>query len=280
MRRLRNIYLLALALHGIPAFADSLTDRVLAAFNQQDPKLQATAKSDDEIHLTTSIGPLTVYLDRVRGECRKRPDDCGATVAQLVTATLATSSSPDSMKFDPEQLYPVVRPLTGLQAMQATIGGDITRLFVSRPYISGAVLLYAIDTPTAVRFVNASDLKHSGLTIEDLDRIALAHVARLAPPKLEQMRGAPGLWASISNDGYGTSRLFDPKFWDTLETRAGGPVAVALPTRDWLLAARLDDPTAIAQLRGVAARIVAGEPTAVTSALVRRDGQSWVEVSP
>jgi uncharacterized protein YtpQ (UPF0354 family) len=128
--------------------------------------------------------------------------------------------------------------------------------------------------------VNASDLKHSGLTIEDLDRIALAHVARLAPPKLEQMRGAPWLWASISNDGYGTSRLFDPKFWDTLETRAGGPVAVALPTRDWLLAARLDDPTAIAQLRGVAARIVAGEPTAVTSALVRRDGQSWVEVSP
>jgi hypothetical protein len=137
VRRLRNIYLLALALHGIPAFADSLTDRVLAAFNQQDPKLQATAKSDDEIHLTTSIGPLTVYLDRVRGECRKRPDDCGATVAQLVTATLATSSSPDSMKFDPEQLYPVVRPLTGLQAMQATIGGDITRPFVSRPWPLG-----------------------------------------------------------------------------------------------------------------------------------------------
>jgi hypothetical protein len=92
--------LLALALHGIPAFADSLTDRVLAAFNQQDPKLQATAN-------------------------------------QLLTATLATSSSPDSMKFDPEQLYPVVRPLTGLQSMQATIGGDITRPFVSRPWPLG-----------------------------------------------------------------------------------------------------------------------------------------------
>jgi uncharacterized protein YtpQ (UPF0354 family) len=280
VRRLRHIYLLALALHGVPAFADSLTDRVLAAFNKQDPKLQATAKSDDELHLTTPIGPLTVYLDRVRAECRKRPEDCDATVNQLVTATLATSSSPDSMRFDPEQVYPVVRPVAGVQAMQATIGGDITRLFVSRPYISGAVLLYAIDTPKAVRFVNASDLTHAGLTLEALDQIAVAHVARLAPPKLEQMRGAPGLWASISNDGYGTSRLFDPKFWDALETRAGGPVAVALPTRDWLLAARLDDPTAMTQLRAVAARIVAGEPTAVTSALVRRDGQSWTEVSP
>jgi hypothetical protein len=44
-------------------------------------------------------------------------------------------------------------------------------------------------------------------------------------------------------DGYGTSRLFDSKFWDTLETQAGGPVAVALPTLDWLLAARPDDPS-------------------------------------
>jgi len=77
-----------------------------------------------------------------------------------------------------------------------------------------------------------------------------------------------------------TSRLFDSKFWDALETKAGGPAAVALPTRDWLLAARLDDPEATARLRTVAARIVAGEPTAVTSALVRRNGQSWTEVPP
>jgi hypothetical protein len=34
------------------------------------------------------------------------------------------------------------------------------------------------------------------------------------------------------------------------------------------------------EMNDVAARIVAGEPTAVTSALVRRDGQSWAEVSP
>jgi uncharacterized protein YtpQ (UPF0354 family) len=201
-RRLLHICFLALALHGVGAFADSFTDRVTAAFNQKDPKLQAT------------------------------------------------------------------------------IGADSARMFVSRPYISGAVLLYAIDTPRAIRFVNASDLEHSGLTLDALDKIALSHVSRLAPLTFSQMNGAPGLWAGIASDGYGTSRLFDPKFGDTLEARAGGPVAVALPTRDWLLAARLDNPQAIAKLRAVAARIVAGEPTAVTSALVRRNGQSWTEVPP
>jgi len=94
------------------------------------------------------------------------------------------------------------------------------------------------------------------------------------------MREMPGLWAGIAHDGYGTSRLFDPKLWEALEAQAGGPVAVALPTRDWLLAARLDDAQAIARLRTIAARIVAGEPTAVTAALVRRDGESWIEVPP
>lgn len=233
MRRLWHLCFLTLALHGVCAFADSFTERVIAAFNEKDPKLQATAKSDDEIHLTTPIGPITVFLDRVRRECQKRPETC-----------------------------------------------DAARMFVSRPYISGAVLLNAIDTPRAIRFVNASDLEHSGLTIDALDKIAFSHVSRLAPLKFSPMSGAPELWAGIAGDGYGTSRLFDPKFWDTLEAQAGGPVAVALPTRDWLLAARLDNSQAIAKLRTIAARIVAGEPTAVTSALVRRDGQSWIEVPP
>lgn len=279
IRHLLYICLLAVALNTAPVFADSLTDRVAAAFNQEDSKLQATIKSDNEIHLTTPIGPITVFLDRVRGECQKRPDGCDAAIKQLISATTATTASSDTMKFVPENIYPVVRPVGALQAMQATTGTDVAKMFVSRPYISGAVLLYAIDTPRAVRFVNASDLEHAGLTIDTLDKLALSHVSRLPPLRFEQMGGARGLWAGIASDGYGTSRLFDPKFWNVLEAQAGGPVAVALPTRDWLLAARLDDPQAIAELRRVAARIVAGEPTAVTSALVRRDGQSWIEVS-
>jgi uncharacterized protein YtpQ (UPF0354 family) len=278
--RLRQILFVVLALDCVCASADSLTDRVTAAFNHENPKLQATIRSDDEIRLTAPIGSLSVFLDRVRGECQKRPEDCDATIKNLVTSTAATVNLPDGMKFNPDNVYPVVRPENGLRAMQATIGDEVKSAFVSRPYISGAVLLYAIDTPKAVRFVSARDLEQAGLTVEALDRIALAHVSRLSPVKFQKMDEAPGLWIGILKDGYGTSRLFDPKFWDTLEALAGGPVAVALPTRDWLLAARLDDPAAISRLRTIATRIVAGEPTAVTSALVRRDGLSWSEVTP
>jgi uncharacterized protein YtpQ (UPF0354 family) len=278
--QLRQLVILTLTLHGASALADALTDRVAAAFNQEDPKLQATIKSDDEIHITAPIGSVSVFLDHVRGECAKRPNDCDAIVKRFAQATVASARGPDAMKFDADNLYPVIRAADTLRAMTGTLGDKVASTFVSRPYISGAVLLYAIDTPAAVRFVSQSDLEHAGLTLDDLDKLAVSHVSRLPPLHVQPLDRAPGLWTALATDGYGTSRLFDPAFWDTAEARAGGAVAVALPTRDWLLFARLDDPAAISRLRVLAGRVVAGETHAVTASLVRRVGKSWIEVLP
>jgi uncharacterized protein YtpQ (UPF0354 family) len=262
--------------HGNASFADSLTDRVALAFNHEDSKLNATIKADNEIHLTTPNGPLTVYLDRMRQECSQRPVDCNSIVRSFVESTTSTFAQPDTLAFNAENVYPVVRPANTVNAL----GSAVAKLFVSRPYISGAVLLYVIDLPKAIRFVTPNDLESAGLTVDALDKLAVAHVARLRPIRIAPVPRSPGLWSAIANDSYGTSRLFDPTFWDALEARAGGPVAVALPTRDWLLAARLDDAQAIAGLRTLAARIAASEATAVTSSLVRRNGQGWSEVPP
>jgi uncharacterized protein YtpQ (UPF0354 family) len=277
---LRPLLIFTLALHATASLADALTDHVAAAFNQEDPKLQATIKSNDEIHITAPIGSVSVYLDHVRAECSKRPNDCDSVVKRFVQATVASARGPDALKFDANNIYPVVRAADTVRAMKGTLGDKVTSTFVSQPFVSGAVLLYAIDMPTAVRFVSQSDLEHAGLTLEALDKLAASNASRLPSIHMEPLDRAPGLWTALATDGYGTSRLFDATFWDTAEARAGGAVAVALPTRDWLLFARLDDQAAISRLRALAARVVAGEPYAVTSSLVRRDGKSWVEVLP
>jgi uncharacterized protein YtpQ (UPF0354 family) len=280
MALLRWILFAGLALYCAGASADALTDRVAAAFNHADPKLRPKIKADDEIQLSSPRGSFQVFLDRVRAECQKQPDTCDGTIENLVSATLATVGQPEAMAFDPDNVYPVVRPESTVQAMQASTGGKSKDTFVSRPYISGALLLYVVDAPRAVRFVNSSDLNRAGMTVDALNTLAFTHVSRLPTAHFQKMEEAPGILAAIFNDGYGTSRLFDPIFWDSAEAAAGGPVAIALPTRDWLLAARLDDAKAMARLRKLAGQIVAGESTAVTSALVRRDGQGWSEVPP
>jgi uncharacterized protein YtpQ (UPF0354 family) len=278
-KRWSTLFFLVVAIHGVCALADPLTDRVVAAFKQGDPKLAVTVKTDDELHLRMATGSeVTVFLDRTRGQCRQQPEHCDTVIEQLVSGMAASAGSPAAMKFDPENVYPVVRPADSLRGTQAAAGGNADPTFVSRPYMSGAIILYALDTPKALRFVGMSDLEHAGLAVDSLDKLARSHVQRLIHLQLEKVKGAPGLWEGIAKDGYGTSHLFDPNFWDEVEAAAGGPVAIALPTRDWILAARLDDPQSIARLRVIAKRIVAGEPTAVISALVRRDGESWTEV--
>jgi hypothetical protein len=108
-RRYVRLAILTLVLHSTASLADALTDRVAAAFNQEDPKLQATIKSDDEIHLTAPIGSLSIFLDHIRAECTKRPNDCDSLVKQFVQSTVASARVPDAMKFNADNVYPVIR---------------------------------------------------------------------------------------------------------------------------------------------------------------------------
>lgn len=269
-----------LALQSTAAFADAFTNRVAAAFGREDPKLRATVRADDEILLTGPAGELSVFLDHVRAECTKRPDSCDSAIQGFVKNVATAAEMRELTAFNTENIFPIIRPDDAGPSMKPIVGEDPTKLFVSRPYISGAVLMYAIDTPKALRFVNAGDLGKAGLTLQALDKIAMSHVSKLPPVDIQPMEGARGLWTALANDGYATSRLFDPKFWDALESHVGGPAAVALPTRDWILAVRLDDAEAMTRLRSLARRVVAGEPRAVTASLVRRDGAGWAEIPP
>lgn len=78
-----------------------------------------------------------------------------------------------------------------------------------------------------------------------------------------------------ANDGLGTARVFDAALWQKLEAAAGGPVAMAMPTRDWVFFARADNTQALATLRALLGRVVRGEPYAVSAAVMVRNGAGW-----
>lgn len=197
------------------------------------------------------------------------------------TAVLAdgpADQTPDRGAIKPEKIFPVVRPVSELESLKAAASDIPAKQIVARPYITGAVLMYAIDTPGSSRFVASGDLQKAGLTPEALDKTAMSNAARLPRVEIQPMAGAPGFVTVETRDASATSRLFDSKFWDSLEARVGGPAAVALPTRDWILAVRLDDAESVRRLRMVSRRIFAGEAQPVTASLVRRDGAGWGEI--
>jgi uncharacterized protein YtpQ (UPF0354 family) len=141
---------------------------------------------------------------------------------------------------------------------------------VSHPFTGDSAVLYAMDCPRTIRFASAEDIEKRGLSEECLQAIAMSNAARLDAVKITVVPNGNGLLAAITQGG----------FVQALERMAGGPVVVAVPTRDWTLAAKADDAAAVHALRNLAGRVFHGEPYSVTASLVHLDGKAWQEVLP
>lgn len=264
-----------------PVFAATIVERLRDAFARTAPQLRPELHGDDGVVLhMPKGGTVTVYADAVEAECSHNADQCDQAIDKFSATTASVVTQERDVALTESNVYPVVRSAQMLNSL-----GDPSRLgpdkgAISRPFSTDSIVLYAVDSPNALRFAVGMDLKKQGLSEERLQAIAKANVGRLPPVKVSVMPNSNGLVAALTQDGYGTSRLFDVNFVQLLERTAGGPVIVAVPTRDWILAVKADDPAAVARLRDVAGRIFRGERYAVTADLIRWDGNAWQVVPP
>lgn len=272
--------LFALSLLPGEVRADWLEEKVRAAFGEYAPELQVRIEGRDELKLKVGDGEQIVFLDNLRKSCQARPGECDLDIDNFVRRTANTARNEDLSRLPKDKVFPVLRSDGRLREMQQLAANNPGQKLAGRPIVPGIALLYVVDLPDSFRFVMQHDLDDSGLSAEQLYAAAAANVARLETPEVEKLEGTRGLVGVFASDGLGSSRLFDDSFWSELERQAGGPVAVAAPARGWILAARLDDRPALAELRDLAERIVEAEPYAISATLFRRDGVFWREVRP
>lgn len=267
--------LMALMLSAGVCHADDLTEKVLQTFRKQASELRVTAKTDDELQVTGRKGPLTVYLFNVRTACASNKDRCDDEVLTFVRHIASVASADQSADaFVGEKLYAVLRN-AGFGKRAAETVKEPNKQLVVLPFVDSIEVLFVVDGEKAVRFVNRDDMVGAGLTEKTLLELASRNAARLPQLKYEPIEGMSGLYVMLANDGLGTSRAFDPALWEKLEAKAGGPVAMAVPTRDWVLFTRADQPELVAKLRTLAGRIARGEPYPVSGAVMARDGNGW-----
>lgn len=263
------------------ATPDTIPERLRDAIARIAPQLRPELQKDRgiKIHGGSKSGG-TVYADNVEKACAQEPDHCDEAIQGFATSITASLTETENLVPTASNLFPVVRSIGLVRSMSEAAHADPDKALVSQAFTADSVVLYAIDTPNAMRFASALDLKKQGISAERLEAMAAANIGHLAPVKVEAMPNSNGIVAMIAQDGYATSRLFDPDFIKALEQTAGGPVVVAVPTRDWILAVKADDVAAVQKLRDVAARIVRGQPYSVTADLVRWDGKTWQPVPP
>src|SRR6267378_1594042 len=92
------------------AFADSFTEKVVAAFQKAASDLTVTIKEHNELQIQTPTGPLTLYLDNIRAACTSKSTNCDAELESFVGRTVSVARLGDEGKtFTPEKVFLVLR---------------------------------------------------------------------------------------------------------------------------------------------------------------------------
>ncbi len=136
------------------------------------------------------------------------------------------------------------------------------------------VVVYAIDTPSNIAYLNPDELEGLGVQRDELRALAVRNLRGLLPG-IEVHRG--DLVNMITADGnYEASLLLFVDLWERERGKLRGEPVAAVPARDLLLFADSANADAVAQLKQLAAKIRAEATYALTDRLfVLREGR-WL----
>ncbi len=152
-------------------------------------------------------------------------------VAGLV---LAGDDAPGADQLSPvrELILPILKP-----AEYARPDGPAASL-VSRPWLRGLIVCYAIRGGKTLRFVLEADRARWGVDGQALHELALRNLEHMPwPDRLPDPRGGPGkpLVMFASGDGLNATRLLDPRLHRLLAPVLGSPFLAGAPDRDTLV---------------------------------------------
>lgn len=205
-----------------------------------------------------------------QGESPKRRDD----LIDRFVASFAEAAK--GLERSPEAIIPVVKDrawLAEIEASMRQMGGE-GQDKVYEHLNDDLVVVYAIDTPSNIAYLNPEELVRLGVEREALRALAVRNLRGLLPG-IEVQRGEK--LNMITADGnYEASLLLFSDLWEREREKLRGEPVAAVPARDLLLFADSADADAVAQLRQLAAKMRQEAAYSLTDRLfVLREGQ-WL----
>jgi uncharacterized protein YtpQ (UPF0354 family) len=211
-----------------------------------------------------------VHLDNLM---RALDSDRMARAAQLgrFLASVQDSAATETIGApDRQRLLPLVKDVLFLAALQQM--ADQSRSLY-RPLCGDLVVLYVLDSPESVRYVDARVLADLGLSAAAAPRVALDNF-RARPPAYEWE--IDGALRHLRADGtYEASFLLLPEMWNELAAELGGEPLVAVPARGELAVA-LNSSQNAETLRAWAHEVSENAPYAMTDGLIVWRHGAWV----
>ena len=253
-------------------FTEEVARRVRLAAPQVD--VQVVNALELGINMSED-GGNRAFLDNAyqmyQGEsARNRSDLIDRFVRSFAEAAAGLERSRDA-------IIPIIKDRGWLEEIRQSMqrmGSETVQENVYEDINDALVVVYAIDTPSNIAYLNPDELEALGVQRDELRALAVRNLRGLLPG-IEVHRG--DLVNMITADGnYEASLLLFADLWERERDKLRGEPVAAVPARDLLLFADSANPDAVAQLKQLAAKMRAEATYALTDRLfVLRDG-NWL----
>jgi len=145
---------------------------------------------------------------------------------------------------------------------------------VLRPFATGLLTAYLIDEGDTFSYVQGRDLREAGIGEEELHRLAVANLAKLAEGKASVRESGP-VWAVFLDGNFEASLMLVDDLWTHgLREYATDPV-VAIPARDVLAFCDVESAAGVSELRAVVKRAWPLGDHLLSESLYRRVDGIW-----
>lgn len=252
---------------------DDFTERLAARLREALPGVQVHITTRLSLAVEREAGAQQVLLHNAYRSAANAADDAGRdAVIDAWLASTATMAGGDDASAD--DIVPVLKSTDWFEELPTRDDG--TRPAHRREALNAdLVIVYAIDTPHNLAYVEAAWFEQRGIGADGLRRRAVDNL-RAKLPGLEVQRGG-GLNMVVAGGFHESSIILFDDFWAREAGRFRGDPVIAMPARDVLVFGDSENPKAVADLRRNAQDIHADAAYALSPKLFRRFADGRIE---
>lgn len=257
--------------------AQTVADRLTGAI----PGARARVKDTLTIALDLPAGGgrSIVNVDRIDAQCRADPSDCDRVMDSFVSAIAAVERERGKAA-DQSMLRAVVRDARYVEQLQRQSGENPQAALVTERVADGLYLVCVVDSPRAMRILNAKDLGLLKLSPEEAIARAKANTAKEFAPLQRVVREVPeNAFRYLTGSPYESSRILFHQQWAAVADRAKGALIVAVPASDLVLYGNAASPDAIPALATLARVAASKAQRPITDRVYRWTPSGWIPAS-
>ena len=256
----------------------AFTQRYAKAISIREDGMRADIKGRLEVEMTYSNGETsTAYLDNAYMNYRSSPGELDAIINAYINA-LTKSSSDVKSNIEKEHIFPVIKDRGYMEhitkLMNHSSKGELP--FYYEKLNDVLYVMYAIDTPSSIKFMPKEDINALGVEEGELRNLSMANLMN-ANESL-QIQGDRSTVSMVVADGiYEASFLLYDDLWTKENFPVKGDIVVYVPSRDVLIVTGSEDTESLETVRGIVHNLESQWSHAVTDIGFVREKNKWAE---